>query len=145
MSKVYIEEILGRSLGQCDIETGDLRLYYVEGEAGIIWSFYFDLEDICFEIRLDCKENEATRLIINLHGKYTVINKDTPFDTLVSTLAELGLDWFFDVKRMYFQTACLNLANGLRLFFAFGEKADRDYGIFSFTFLLETHSYNIRE
>jgi hypothetical protein len=44
MQKHDIETILGKSLGEADVETDDVSCYLWEMDSGIVWSIFFDKE-----------------------------------------------------------------------------------------------------
>lgn len=144
MSKSEMEEVLGESFGESYIETEDLTCYLWERDNGVLWAIYFDKKDVCFEIKLNFDENTLPEFSIELKGQRKIISNKTTFEEIVETLHCLKLDWRFDVKRMYLQTACIHLPSGGRLYFAFGNKEDGDYGLFSLSFILESHEFNLR-
>ncbi|WP_423735445.1 hypothetical protein [Chitinophaga caseinilytica] len=143
MRKAEMETALGAALGKSYIETPDVVCYLVELKDGITWTINFDNQDNCYEIKID--ENRPINFLVSLGEERVKIDNTTTFDKLVEILHSLNIDWEFDEKRMYLQTACMRLDNGIRLFYAFGEKGDGDYGLFSLHFLLETHNYNVRD
>jgi hypothetical protein len=143
MQKHDIETILGKSLGEADVETDDVSCYLWEMDNGIVWSINFDKEDTCFEIKLDFDE-QASNFYIELAGQKECIDNTTTFERIVEIFCSLSLDWQFDIKRMYLQTACVRLPSRARLYFAFGNKKSSDYGLFLLSFLHESHKFNLR-
>jgi len=141
LPKNEIEKILGKSLTNADIETPDLLCFYVELVTGLVITIFFDKEDICYEIDLKFEENRHSKLILKVAQRTEKIDSTTPFDKLILNFLKLNLDWAFDNKRVYLQTVCIRLMNGLRLYYAFGSQVDNDYGLFSIKSILETHRF----
>lgn len=142
LTKYEIEKILGKRFGTADIETPDLDSYYIELKTGVVLSILFDKEDICYEINLDIEENKDSNLIVQFEQQIERIYRTIPFEKLVATILKLNVEWEFDNKRVYLQTVCIRLKNGLRLYYAFGNKSNNDYGLFSIKSILETHRFS---
>ena len=136
LSKHDIERILGKPFGNVDIETPDLNFYYIELKNGLVLSILFDKQDICFEINLNLEENKDLNLIIQFEDHLETINPTIPFEKLIAIISKLNVEWEFDIKKIYLQTICIRLKNGLRLYYAFGNK--NDYGFFSIKSIIET-------
>lgn len=141
MSKIEIEEVFGKPLGKCDIVTDDVNYYLVQIRRELLWTLVFDKEDICFEIRLDLEKNENLHFYIEIRDKLKMVNNEMKLDDIIDFLSSFNINWQFDSKRIYLQTVCILLKNGLRMFFSFGDKESNDYGLFSISFLLESHKY----
>jgi hypothetical protein len=127
LTKSEIGKLSGQQLESPDFQTPDVDHYIVKMKTGIVLSMIFDKEDICFDISLRIKENEE-------------LNEAISFEDLI---AKLNVAWEFDKKKTYLQTICIRLNNGLRLYYAFGNKDDNDYGLFSIRSILETHKFNL--
>ena len=139
LTKENIEQLLGLKFGDPDIETPDISLYYIELKSGLDVSIIFDKKNICYEINLDLDENREVNFFIRIDQSIEEINKNTPFEHLLSVIFMLNIEWEFDRKRVYLQTVCILLENGLRLYYAFGSKKENDYGLFSIKLILENH------
>lgn len=137
-TKQHLEEALGRSIDSPDIDTPDVDYYEIDTEAGATLVIIFNKEGICAEIRLDFDKNESVRFVVDLgKGKSQQLKRDVSVDVLVDVLCSLGIEWEFDPKKIYLQTIVFRLANGLMLYYSFGEKKYRDYGFFSIKSALE--------
>jgi hypothetical protein len=139
LTKENIEQLLGLEFGDPDIETPDISLYYIKLKSGFDVSIIFDKKNICYEINLDSDENRESNFFIRIDQSIEEINKNTPFEHLLSVISRLNIEWGFDYKRVYLQTVCILLENGLRLYYAFGSKKENDYGLFSIKLILENH------
>jgi hypothetical protein len=142
LAKKEIEKLLKQPLGTPDIETPDVNYYVVEIKTGVLLTIIFDKEDICFEIKLDLEENKDLNLIVQIEGTAERIDEDISFEKLISIISKLNIEWSFDSKRVYLQTVCVLLKNRLRLYYAFGEKNENDYGLFEIKSILETHRFS---
>lgn len=138
-TKREIEELLGLELGSPDIETDDVDYYMARIKTGICLVIIFDKSDVCFEIRLDLDKNEDIGFVIKSDDGVLVIDNKISFETLIAILFQLNIEWVFDKKRIYLQTACVSLGSGLSLYYAFGEKSDNDHGFVSIKSVLEGH------
>jgi hypothetical protein len=146
LKKSEIEKIIGNAFKDPDIVTPDLNLYYIVLDTGLILSVIFDDEDVCFKIDLNIGENRNINLFVELdQGAIVEMNEFTTFDNIVTIFSNLNIVWEFDWKNVYMQTVCIRLGNGLRLFYAFGNKSENDYGLFSINSFLETHKFFISE
>lgn len=94
---------------------------------------------------MNVDENDSSNFYIRLGRQSEKIDDKTTFERIVDILSCLNLDWQFDTKRMYLQTACIRLPSGIRLYFAFGDKEVGDHGLFLLSFLLESHELNLRQ
>lgn len=139
LTKENIEQLLGLKLGNPDIETSDISLYYIDLISGLDVSMIFDKKNVCCEINLDLDENREANFFICIDQSIEEINKNTPFGHLLNVISRLNIGWQFDRKRVYLQTVCILLENGLRLYYAFGSKKENDYGLFSIKLILENH------
>jgi hypothetical protein len=144
LTKENIEQLLGLKLKNPDIETPDINLYYIDLRSGLEVSVIFDKKNICYEINLDLDENSEANFFIRIDQSVEEINRHTPFEHLLSVICKLNIGWEFDRKRVYLQTVCILLENGLRLYYAFGSKKESDYGLFSIKLILENHELTAR-
>lgn len=142
LRKDEIERVISKPLGIPDIETTDVNHYIIEMETGINLSIIFDKEDICFEIKLNLEENSNLNLIVQLEGQFERINEDISFEKLITIISKLNVEWEFDERRVYLQTICIRLKNGLRLYYAFGNKLENDHGLFLIGSILEPHKFS---
>jgi len=140
-TKDDIENTLGSPLGVPDIETPDVNLYYLEIKPGLVVSISFDKLNICYEINLALEEDTKTHFFIRLDNNTETIHEHIPFEHLLSINSKLNIEWQFDPKRVYLQTVCVLLNNGLRLYYSFGSKENKDFGLFSIKSILEGHEY----
>lgn len=140
-TKDAIENTLGSPLGVPDIETPDVSLYYLEIKPGLVVSISFDKKSICYEIDLALEESIQTRFYLCLDNNSESIHEHIPFEQLLNIISKLNIEWQFDPKRVYLQTVCILLSNGLRLYYSFGNKENKDFGLFSIKSILEGHEY----
>jgi hypothetical protein len=138
-TKSEIEAISGIELGSPDIETEDVNYYELKMKTGLCLIVIFDKTDICFEIRLDIDKNQDIDFKIREGDNIRSFNANIHFDTLIDILTHLNSEWEFDKAGTYLQTVCIHLSNGLRLYYAFGDKGTGDYGFFSIKSILEGH------
>jgi hypothetical protein len=139
LSKYDFEQILDKNLSDPAIETPDLTLFYIKLKSGITLSCSFDLSNICFDITIDFELNESLKIVFQDITKEEQIDKDSSFDWVISMLAKAKTNWEFDRKRIYRQTCCIRIKNGLRLFYAFGDKKGNDFGLFEIRSISENH------
>jgi len=140
LTKSEIEKVLLLTFGKPDIETPDLEYYLIDTETGIVLTIIFDPKGICYEIKIDFKENKDLNLTVEVGEEIENINEHIPFEKLIEILSLLNIEWEFDRSKIYLQTICIRLKNGLRLYYAFGDRVSDDYGFFSLRLLLETHT-----
>ncbi|NML37489.1 hypothetical protein HHL17_09835 [Chitinophaga sp. G-6-1-13] len=139
LTKQDVESRLGHPLNDVYIDTPDLSHYILEMKDGQMLSALFDKKDVCFELKLDLEENKQVDIGLQWYDHWESINEDTSLERLLTILTDLNIDWEFDGQRVYLQTLCIQLNNGLRLYYAFGEKAQGDYGFFSIRSLWDSH------
>lgn len=139
LTKPEVETRLGYPLSDVYIDTPDVNHYLLKLKDGLILSVLFDKKDVCFELKLDLKENRQLNVGLQWDNRWESISEDIPLERLLTILADLNVEWTFDSQRTYLQTLCIRLTNGLRLYYAFGDKSLDDYGFFSIRSLLDTH------
>ncbi|UPK67896.1 hypothetical protein [Chitinophaga filiformis] len=138
-AKSVVEAVLGIRLSCPDIQTEDVNYYEIEMKAGVCLIIVFDKADVCFEIRLDLDKNRDVDFIINENDIIKAFDASISFDSLICILMQLNVAWTFDKEKTYLQTVCIHLSNGLRLYYAFGDESNGDYGFFSIKSVLEGH------
>jgi hypothetical protein len=139
LTKQEMETRLGYSLSDVYIDTPDVSHYLLELKDSLTLSVLFDKKDVCFELKFDLKDNRQVEMGLQCGNRWESITEDIPLERLLTTLADLNVEWTFDSQQVYLQTLCIRLNNGLRLYYAFGEKSQGDYGFFSIRSLLDTH------
>lgn len=141
LTKFDVEKIPGKPFGAADIETPDVDYYYVDMKAGVCLVIIFDKAGICYEMKIKLTDNEKINFVGEVGNKIEKINSKTSIDKIVSILSELNIEWKFDTKRMYLQTAILALESGISLHYAFGERKVKDYGLFAIQSNMENHEF----
>ncbi|MFD2885330.1 hypothetical protein [Chitinophaga cymbidii] len=141
-TKGEMENILGFELGEPDIETEDVDYYLLKMITGVCLVVLFDKEKICFEIRLDLDKNKHIDFMIKCNDHIQRFDSNISFESLIDIIRQMKIEWEFDKRRSYLQTICISLKNGLKVYYAFGERSADDYGFFSVKRVLEGHFLN---
>jgi len=141
LTKFDVEKILNQPLSAPDIETPDVDYYYFDMKTGVCLVMIFDKAGICYEMKIKLSDNEKLNFVVQIGNKIEKINGKTSIDKIVSILSGLNVEWKFDTKRMYMQTAIMLLKSGISLHYAFGEKKLRDYGLFAIQSNMEGHEF----
>ncbi|KAA2243809.1 hypothetical protein F0L74_15145 [Chitinophaga agrisoli] len=138
LMKPAVEKQLGKSLeGSYLISTPDVDYYVVEMETDANLTVIFDKARRCDVVKISMKENLDRTLVIQLGEQEEVIDKNTSFDRLIEILLALNIEWEFDRAKVFLQVVCIRFKNGLRLFYAFGNKSENDHGLFEISSNLE--------
>lgn len=141
LTKPEIEKLLGHTLTNPDIVTPDVDSYYVDLETGVVLTILFDKKHVCYKVNLDIRENTHLDLVVELEGRVEELSREIPLQSLVQIIYSLNIPWEFDPKKVYMQTVCLHLENGLRLLYSFGKKEENDFGLFSIHSILEPYTF----